>query len=92
MVGQVKDTGIGIAKEDLSQLFSKFGKLQRTAEINQEGIGLGLTITKQIVESAEGYLTVDSAGVGHGSVFSFSMRMCKEQDFSNDAIWKQSQD
>ena len=45
--------------------------------MNQEGIGLGLTITKQIVESADGKLTVESAGPGKGSVFSFSMKMTK---------------
>ena len=43
---QVVDTGIGIAQEDLGKLFSKFGKLHRTANLNHEGIGLGLTIVK----------------------------------------------
>ena len=46
LAGQVKDTGKGIAKEDLAKLFSRFGKLQRTADVNHEGIGLGLTIVK----------------------------------------------
>ena len=40
----VKDTGAGIEPEDIPKLFSRFGKLQRTADQNQEGIGLGLTI------------------------------------------------
>ena len=43
---QVKDTGVGIAEEDLPNLFQKFGKLHRTAEINSQGIGLGLMIVK----------------------------------------------
>ena len=42
----VHDTGSGIAAEDMSTLFTKFGKLQRTATMNSEGIGLGLTICK----------------------------------------------
>ena len=42
----VKDNGTGIAKEDLSKLFTRFGKLHRTAEMNHEGLGLGLTIVK----------------------------------------------
>lgn len=46
----VEDTGVGIAREDLSKLFTRFGKLQRTAEMNHEGIGLGLTIVRQVVE------------------------------------------
>jgi len=50
----VTDTGTGIAKNDLPVLFSKFGKLQRTASMNDTGIGLGLTIVKQIVEKSQG--------------------------------------
>ena len=46
LVVHVVDTGTGIALEDQSKLFSKFGKLHRTADLNHEGIGLGLTIVK----------------------------------------------
>ena len=71
----VIDTGAGIAPEDMAALFSRFGKLLRTAEINSEGIGLGLMIVKQIVESASGQVKVFSEGVGKGSTFTFSMFM-----------------
>ena len=50
LVVHIADTGAGIAEEDLARLFSRFGKLQRTAALNSDGIGLGLTIVKQIVE------------------------------------------
>ena len=50
----VQDTGVGIASEDLATLFTRFGKLQRTAQLNNDGIGLGLTIVKQIVELTGG--------------------------------------
>ena len=43
---EVQDTGTGIAREDMPQLFTRFGKLMRTAKINNEGIGLGLNIVK----------------------------------------------
>ena len=43
---KVKDTGVGIAEEDLPNLFQKFGKLHRTADMNSQGIGLGLMIVK----------------------------------------------
>ena len=46
----VEDSGVGVDASDQPLLFSKFGKLQRTAEMNSEGIGLGLTIVKQIVQ------------------------------------------
>ena len=42
----VKDTGAGIAAEDIPHLFQKFGKLHRTADQNSQGIGLGLLIVK----------------------------------------------
>ena len=42
----VEDTGTGIAHEHIPKLFNRFGKLHRTAEMNNEGIGLGLTIVK----------------------------------------------
>ena len=45
----VKDTGIGIKKEDLSKLFKLFGFLDSTQELNTNGIGLGLHISKMIV-------------------------------------------
>ena len=69
----MRDTGSGIAPEDLNKLFSRFGKLHRTAQQNHEGIGLGLTIVKQIVDQSEGEIRVYSDGLGHGSVFEFTM-------------------
>ena len=73
LVIHVKDTGSGIAEEDFAKLFTRFGKLQRTAEMNSEGIGLGLTIVKQIVELSGGSIGVHSDGPGHGSIFAFCM-------------------
>lgn len=43
---QVRDTGTGIAAEDIPKLFTRFGKLKRTADLNSDGLGLGLTIVK----------------------------------------------
>ena len=53
--------------------------MQRTAAINSEGLGLGLTMVKQIVESADGAVGVQSDGINKGSLFSFSMQMEKGQ-------------
>ncbi len=46
----VVDTGRGIEKEDLPKLFNLFGKLMRTAEMNSQGIGLGLNIVQKLVK------------------------------------------
>ena len=75
LVVNVLDNGTGIAAEDFPKLFTRFGKLQRTAQINSEGIGLGLTMVKQIVESSGGAIGVESLGIEKGSLFSFSMKM-----------------
>ena len=69
----IKDTGSGIRKEEIPKLFNRFGKLQRTADQNKEGIGLGLVIAKSIVEQQGGEIGVESAGEGFGSTFKFSL-------------------
>eukprot|EP00353_Schmidingerella_taraikaensis_P008237 CAMPEP_0185587768 /NCGR_PEP_ID=MMETSP0434-20130131/50483_1 /TAXON_ID=626734 ORGANISM="Favella taraikaensis, Strain Fe Narragansett Bay" /NCGR_SAMPLE_ID=MMETSP0434 /ASSEMBLY_ACC=CAM_ASM_000379 /LENGTH=139 /DNA_ID=CAMNT_0028209925 /DNA_START=94 /DNA_END=513 /DNA_ORIENTATION=- len=68
---KVCDTGVGIAPSDMPLLFTRFGKLQRTASMNSEGLGLGLTIVKQIVELIGGIVYVHSEGPNKGSTFGF---------------------
>jgi len=64
-------------------LFRRFGKLQRTADINQEGIGLGLTICKELCTKNGGQISVESQGEGLGSTFTFSMKM-EAADLENE--------
>ena len=75
LTGQVKDTGAGIDRDDISKLFSRFGKFHRAADNNHDGIGLGLTIVRQIIIRSGGAISAESKGLGHGSKFFFSMRM-----------------
>ena len=46
----VEDTGAGIAAEEIPKICKRFGKLHRTADMNHEGIGLGLVIVREIVQ------------------------------------------
>ena len=62
----VKDTGIGIPKDELPLLFSQFRRLKGSAKI--EGTGLGLFIVKTIIEAHKGTVQAESAG-GQGSTF-----------------------
>ena len=62
-------------QQDTRRLFTRFGKLQRTAAGNSEGLGLGLTIVQQIVNAAGGRVWASSPGVGCGSTFFFQMRL-----------------
>ena len=53
---RVNDTGKGISQEDLKNLFTKFGKVHRTAEENHEGLGMGLMISQAIVAKSLGLI------------------------------------
>ena len=75
LIVQVVDTWIGIMSKDKDYLFKKFGKLYRTAEMNSDGLGLGLMICKSLVEQNNGTISVYSEGQNRGSTFSFSMKM-----------------
>ena len=59
----------------MPKLFTRFGKLKRTADLNSDGLGLGLTIVKQIVDLAGGEVKVHSDGLGQGSTFAFTMKL-----------------
>ena len=64
----VEDTGIGIKKEKIDKLFSKFERLGVEKDTSVEGTGLGLAITKRLVEMMGGKIVVQSV-YGKGSVF-----------------------
>jgi signal transduction histidine kinase len=64
----VEDTGIGIAEEDIGRLFVEFAQLDAAVALKVAGTGLGLALTRRIVESQGGRVGVDSK-VGQGSVF-----------------------
>ena len=65
----VADTGIGIKIEDLPMLFQPFTQLEPTFVKRYQGAGLGLALTKQLVELHGGTLWAESAGEGRGSTF-----------------------
>jgi len=64
----VKDTGIGMKEEDIPKIFDKFSQIESSLNRNKGGIGLGLTITKQLVDSHLGAIWVDSK-LQEGSTF-----------------------
>jgi signal transduction histidine kinase len=70
VVGEVEDTGIGIAQEDLSNLFTEFFRTEQAKAVTPHGTGLGLSIVKQIVESLGGHIDVESK-LGEGTKFAF---------------------
>ena len=65
----VADTGIGIEPDDLPKLFQLFTQLEQTFTKSAEGTGLGLALTKRLVELHGGTIWAESAGKGRGSTF-----------------------
>ncbi|MBI2896427.1 MAG: PAS domain S-box protein [Deltaproteobacteria bacterium] len=66
---EVEDTGIGIKEEDLSRLFVEFQQLDATTAKKYQGTGLGLALTRRLVEAQGGHVDVRSR-LGQGSTFS----------------------
>ena len=72
IVIEVKDTGIGIPGEEIAKLFSKFHRVQDAQTKEVRGTGLGLWITKEIVELLSGKISVESI-YGTGTKFTFTL-------------------
>jgi len=79
----VTDTGIGIAPQDLSEIFVPFNRLgQEHSDI--EGTGIGLAITKQIIEKMGGSILATST-LGVGSTFEIEMKCSKKIEVQNNS-------
>ena len=69
----IKDTGIGIKPEDIKKLFSEFERIEEERNRNIEGTGLGMNITKRLLEMMGTSLKVSSV-YGEGSTFAFTIK------------------
>ncbi len=72
----VRDTGIGISREEQDRIFKSFSQVDASITRKYGGTGLGLVITKQLVELMGGSINLESER-GKGSTFSFSLRLYK---------------
>lgn len=68
----VRDTGIGISKEDLPRIFERFFQAENAQVMRRAGFGLGLKISQEIVKAHNGTLGVSSE-LGKGSTFAFTL-------------------
>ena len=66
---RVRDNGIGIAVDQLSSIFEMFTQIDTSLERTRGGLGIGLTLAKNLAELHGGTLEVHSAGLGEGSEF-----------------------
>ena len=68
----VMDTGMGIAKDDIQKLFHRFVQISKDAQATKNGVGLGLSIAKDLVEKHGGEIWLESK-IGVGSKFYFTL-------------------
>ena len=69
VVIRVRDTGIGIAANQLEHVFEMFAQVDTSLERSRTGLGIGLTLAKTLAQMHGGSVNVSSAGLGHGSEF-----------------------
>lgn len=79
----IKDTGIGISKEDKKKLFTKFFRSEKATIKNAEGSGLGLYVVKSYVDGWGGSIAVESSE-GKGSTFTLTLPITTKQDLKRN--------
>ena len=87
VVFTVKDTGLGMVREELEKVFSSFYQVDGSTTRQQGGTGLGLAISRRLAELMDGTLTLDSAGAGEGTTARLTLReFASEHDGTNPEI------
>ena len=75
----VTDTGDGIPAEHIAHVFERFYRVDRSRDRAHGGSGIGLAITKALVEAHGGTVTASSAGLGHGAVFTVRLPAIRDR-------------
>lgn len=86
VIVSIKDNGIGFTEDEKQKIFQQFGKIERYGQgldLDIGGTGLGLYISKQIIESHGGKIWMDSEGKNKGSIFFFSLPYHKNKRISS---------
>ncbi len=79
VIVSVKDSGIGIQPDKLPQVFDLFTQIDKSLEMSQGGLGIGLALVKRLVQMHEGSVTAHSAGPGRGSEFRVRLPVLSEE-------------
>ncbi|MCE9604770.1 MAG: response regulator [Planctomycetia bacterium] len=75
----IRDTGIGIGAEDLPRIFNAFAQADRSLDRRRGGLGLGLAISKGIIELHGGSVQAASTGLGKGSTITLQLPLIQKQ-------------
>lgn len=88
VVVSVKDNGIGIAQDKLGVIFELFGQIDAGVR-RPGGLGVGLSLTKRLVEQHQGSIEAKSAGLGYGSEFTVRLPLMREAALDQTMLPKQ---
>lgn len=77
---EVRDTGLGIEAEHLPNIFERFYRVDKSRTRVSGGSGIGLTISRQLVEAHGGRIWASSAGAGKGTTFTFVLPAANQRD------------
>ena len=83
---RMEDTGSGMSEEFLTQIFERFRQADATTTREHGGLGLGLAITKQLVEMHGGSIHAASEGLGKGSTFTVMLPVTASRDDAQAAV------
>lgn len=75
----VRDSGIGIAAERLNSIFEMFSQVETALKRSRGGLGIGLTLTRRLIELHGGTVLANSVGLGHGSDFVVQLPLADQQ-------------
>lgn len=79
LIVTVRDSGIGIAREELAHIFELFTQVDSSLERSQGGLGIGLTLVRTLVQMHGGTVEAASEGLGKGSTFTVRLPLYEEQ-------------
>jgi len=77
---RIRDSGIGIAAEDLPGIFDMFSQVDSSLERSAGGLGIGLSLVRRVVQMHGGTVVASSAGLGRGSEFVVRLPVMAEQN------------
>jgi CheY-like chemotaxis protein len=87
---EVSDTGIGIAADLIPQLFDLFVQGQRSLDRSEGGLGIGLSVCKQLIEMLGGRVSAFSDGVGQGATFAIRLPLASDEAAPHESTSKAS--
>ena len=75
----MKDQGVGLARSQVDVIFRKYGRIETAATRDKIGVGLGLYVSRLIVEAHHGTVSASSVGLGLGSTFTLDLPLSSHQ-------------